>query len=201
MDEIVLATRNKHKIEEIKRLLRDLEIKIHSVSDFAHVPEVEEDGDTLEENAAKKARTVALGTKKWALADDTGLEVKHLNGEPGVYSARWAGPECSYKDNNRKMLRLMKGVPAKKRGAVFSTVIALSDPKGKIFCVKGTVKGHISDKMAGKNGFGYDPVFVVEKTGKTFAQMSLEAKNKISHRGRALVKAKKLIKAVIRGRG
>lgn len=198
-EEIVLATRNKHKISEIRDILKGLDVKITSLAEYPDMPEVVEDGDTLEHNASKKAREIALHLGKWALADDTGLEVAYLNGEPGVYSARWAGPGCNYLDNNRKMLEKMKGVPAGKRHAEFRTVIALSDPSGKVSTVDGSISGVIAEKMAGTNGFGYDPVFIEPASGKTFAEMTASEKNAVSHRAKALVKARELIRSFFNG--
>jgi XTP/dITP diphosphohydrolase len=192
-EEIVLATRNKHKISEIKDMLRGLDVRITSLAEYPEMPEVVEDGETLEYNASKKAKEIALHLNKWALADDTGLEVAHLNGEPGVYSARWAGPECSYLDNNKKLLDRLKDVPENERGALFRTVIALSDPAGKVTAVDGSVRGKIAERMRGENGFGYDPLFIDIESGKTFAEMTAGEKNGVSHRARALAKAKELI--------
>lgn len=193
IDEIVLATRNKHKISEIKEILKGIPVKISSLDTYPEVPEVVEDGETLDENAVKKAREVSLFLSKWSLADDTGLEVEFLNGEPGVFSARWAGPGCTYEDNNNKLLKLMKNVPAGRRKAIFRTVIALSDPKGNFMYVEGRIDGAVTEKLSGKNGFGYDPVFFVPELNKTLAEMSTEEKNSVSHRSRALEKAKALI--------
>lgn len=194
MKELVLATGNKHKVIEIKDILKNLPVKILSLTDFRRTPKVVEDGETLKENAAKKAREVAVYLKKWSLADDSGLEVEYLAHAPGVYSARFAGPGCTYLDNNKKLLKLMKGVPARNRKAKFRCVIALSDPKGNVQTVEGNIDGIIDGRMKGKNGFGYDPVFYISKYRKTFAQMSSDLKNKISHRSKALQKSKSLIK-------
>ena len=135
---------------------------------------------------------------KWALADDTGLEVDCLKGEPGVYSARWAGINCSYADNNKKLLKELAGVPKSKRKAAFKCVIALSSPKGRVRCVEGRINGIIAEKEMGSKGFGYDPLFVVPEYGKSFAQLGSTIKNVISHRARALKKAKKLIKSAFK---
>ena len=194
MKELVLATGNRHKVEEIRHILKSLPVIIRDLSEFDPVPEIIEDGETLRENAIKKARTVALALKAWALADDTGLEVDFLHGKPGVYSARWAGPGCSYADNNRKLLVSLKGVPRKKRKARFSCVIAVANPRGKAWTVEGSVSGIITEKPRGKNGFGYDPLFLVPACNKTFAELGADVKNGISHRARALRKAKRLIR-------
>jgi XTP/dITP diphosphohydrolase len=199
MEELVIATNNKHKLAEISSILKGLSVNIIPLSDFKGIPEVVEDGETLEENAIKKARTIAKKTKHWALADDSGLEVPYLNNEPGVYSARWAGPHCSYVDNNFKLLKHLEGVPKAQRSARFRTVIALSDPAGRTVTVEGKIEGLIADKLRGKNGFGYDPLFLVKSFKKTLAELSEGRKNKISHRALALKKAKKLIKAKLTG--
>lgn len=190
---LVLATGNKHKVAEISAILSGLPVDVMPCSAFPGVPEVEEDGATLEHNAIKKARTIALHLGRWTLADDTGLEVDFLNGEPGVYSARWAGPGCTYDDNNKKLLRLLSGVPREMRSARFRCVIAISDPQGKTWTVDGHIDGYIAEAPSGAGGFGYDPVFMVPAFGKSFAELSEEQKNAISHRGRALEQAKPLI--------
>jgi XTP/dITP diphosphohydrolase len=142
IDEIILATGNKHKVFEIKDILKDLGIAVKPMIEFDKYPEVVEDGNTLEENAVKKAAEVAKFFNKWALADDTGLEVAYLNGAPGVYSSRYAGEDCSYDDNNQKLLKALSGVPSEERKAKFRCVIALSDPKGNIHIIS---NGEIKD--------------------------------------------------------
>jgi len=195
--EIILATGNKHKVEEISAILKDIGIKVIPMISFPTYPKTVEDGETLHDNAAKKAREAALFFKSWVIADDTGLEVDYLNGAPGVYSARYAGEHCSYEDNNNKLLAALKGVPKEKRTAKFRCVIAVSSPEGDVSFADGEIFGIISDKVAGTNGFGYDPVFFVPEENKSFAELSAEVKNKISHRARALEKAKELIKQLL----
>ncbi len=195
--DLVLATKNRDKIREIKHLLRGLKTKVLSIEDYPDLPEVHEDGETLRDNAIKKAVTIAAYTGKWALADDTGLEVKVLNGAPGVYSARFAGPGCKYIDNNKKLLKLLGDLPINKRKAQFKCVMALADPQGKVHTVSGVINGYIGTRMQGTQGFGYDPVFVVPEYGKTFAQLGLKTKNQISHRGKALEKIKKVIQRTL----
>jgi len=196
MLEIVLATRNQDKIKEIKKILSSvLGTKFHSLDEFPQIPKIIEDGKSLKENAIKKAKLVAKLTGKTALADDSGLEVKALNGLPGVYSSRFAGEGCTYADNNHKLLRLMKGVSS--REALFRCVIALAFPKGKVKTVEGRIKGRISHKILGRHGFGYDPVFLVPEYGKTFAQLGPKIKNRISHRAQALFKIKKVISEMV----
>ncbi|MFH1784545.1 MAG: RdgB/HAM1 family non-canonical purine NTP pyrophosphatase [bacterium] len=188
MKEIVLATKNKNKVKEIRKILRGLPIRILFIKDL---PDVIEDRKTLKGNAVKKAKEIAKYTNKTALADDSGLEVKALNNKPGIKSARFAGPKCNYMDNNKKLLRLMKNKT--NRNATFKCVMALATPKGKTTTVLGIVKGTISTKMQGKNGFGYDPVFIYPPYNKTFAQIPLKTKNKISHRALALEKIRQII--------
>ena len=193
MKEIVLATRNKHKIEEIRAILGDTGLKIFTLDDFQGCPETVEDGDTFQENAIKKARTVCSFTGKTALSDDSGLEVDVLNGSPGVISARFAGDGCSYKDNNIKLLELMKNVNKNMRGARFRCVAVLCKPDGELKTVEGTCKGDIALEERGEGGFGYDPLFIVPFYGKTFAELPVEIKNRISHRAIAFAKIKELI--------
>lgn len=193
MLEIVLATKNRHKIREIKKILRGLKVKILSVEDFPDMPEVKENGKTLVANAIKKAREIAGFTGKMALADDSGLEVKALGGLPGVCSARFAGPECRYSDNNKKLLKLMRDISFKKRKAIFKCVMAVAFPGGKVRTVTGVCRGIIARGSRGRHGFGYDPVFIVPQYGKTFAQLGLGIKNKISHRAKALGKIRRIL--------
>lgn len=196
--QLVLATRNQDKIREIMHLLEDLPITILTFKDFLDFPEVEETGETLEENAILKASGIAEFTGFPALADDSGLAVAYLNGAPGVYSSRYAGPGCSYDDNNRKLLGQLHGIPDNKRAARFRTVIAIAWNVKDVETVEGIVDGIIAQEKAGAAGFGYDPVFFYPPAGKTFAQISLEEKNKVSHRGRALLEAREAIKARLR---
>ncbi len=191
---LVLATQNKDKIREIKNLLADLPVDIKTCDDFESFPDIEETGDTLEENAVLKARGIAQYTGMPALADDSGLEVDYLDGRPGVYSSRFAGPGCTYDDNNRKLLEEMKEAPDDKRGARFRTVIAIAWDVENIELAEGIADGIITRENSGADGFGYDPVFYYPPAGKTFAEMTLEEKNGVSHRGKALVKARELLK-------
>lgn len=191
--ELVVATRNKHKLREIKTLLKDLPVNVFSLDPFKHVPEVLEDGKTLEENALKKAIQISSSLKRFVVADDSGLEVEYLNGKPGVYSARFSGKGATYKSNNEKLIGLLRGLPDNKRKACFRCVIAIAN-NGKVLGIReGRCKGRIAFKSLGKNGFGYDPLFIPHGYRKTFAQMSASQKNKISHRHKALAAAKRLI--------
>ena len=182
---IVVATHNKDKFKELHHGLKSLKIKLLSLDDFPEIGEIIEDGKTLEENALIKARTVNQLTSLPAISDDTGLFVDALNGVPGIYSARYAGENSTYLDNVNKMLHEMKNIPEGKRQAKFSTVMAYVDGKRELIA-EGFVKGIISNKIKGIGGFGYDSIFYVCNKGKTFSEMSIEEKNLISHRSRAI---------------
>lgn len=195
--EIVLATRNPHKAEELKELLKDLDLKILSLSDFPEIPEVDEGSETFRKNAVKKALIVARLIDKIALADDSGLEVDALVGRPGVLSSRFAGPGATDEENNEKVLRLLKGVPKEKRKARFRCSIAVAQPAGEVEAVEGTLEGEIGFRPEGKAGFGYDPLFIVPEYGKTVAQLGRDIKNRISHRARAVEEAKKILRRMM----
>jgi XTP/dITP diphosphohydrolase len=195
---VIIATRNKGKIREIREALKGLGLRIHALSDFSGVPEIEEDGKSFTENALKKARFYSKYFGKLTIADDSGLEVDSLNGLPGIYSARYAGEGASSQENNRRLLREMQGLPISKRGARFQCILAVASPDGKEITVEGSCKGRIGFKEKGRRGFGYDPLFILPRRGKTMAELSLEEKNKISHRGKALRKLRKRIAASIR---
>lgn len=187
MDTIVLASRNEHKIEELRDTLAPLGIQLKSTYDFPELEEVEEDADTLEGNALKKARYVHKQTGLPALSDDTGLEVDALNGRPGVYSARYAGEDASYQDNVDKLLDELADIPMERRGAQFRTVAAfVTDEDSHTF--EGVCRGMIISEERGAGGFGYDPIFLPAAYKKTFAELDPEIKNKISHRGKAIQK-------------
>lgn len=184
---LVIATRNAHKLEEIREIFDFQSLEVLSAFDFPDIPDVVEDGDTFEANAIKKAVEIAKATNCWAMADDSGLEVDALGGAPGVYSARYAGEPCSYSSNNEKLLRELAGKPD--RSARFRTVVALSDPEGNVQTQDGVCPGTIIEELRGANGFGYDPLFVPEGYSETFAELDPQEKNRISHRARALQKA------------
>jgi XTP/dITP diphosphohydrolase len=186
--EIVLATRNKKKVEEIVRITSDLPVTILSLDDYPNCPEVEEDKDTFEGNAVKKAVEIAGCTGKIALADDSGLEVEALGGAPGVYSARYAGEDGNSVKNCEKLLLELRTVPDEKRGAQFVCCMALAFPDGGVETFFGHARGWIGRESRGKKGFGYDPVFFPEGYDKTFAEMSADEKDGLSHRGKALKK-------------
>lgn len=187
MKTLVLASRNKHKIKELRATLRDIGIELKSTYDFPELQEVEEDKPTLEGNAIKKARYVHEATGLSSLSDDTGLEVDALDGRPGVYSARYAGEGASYQDNVDKLLAELAGVDLKDRGAQFRTVVALVTNTGT-HTFEGICRGVILEGSRGEKGFGYDPVFQPEGHTETFAEMDAELKNRISHRGKAIQK-------------
>tara|TARA_Y100001970_G_scaffold12326_1_gene14083 strand:+ start:121 stop:735 length:615 start_codon:yes stop_codon:yes gene_type:complete len=186
---IVIATHNKDKFKELYFGLKSLNIELLSLDDFPEIGEIIEDGDTLEANALIKARTVYKLTSLPTISDDTGLSVDALNGAPGVYSARYAGENCTYLDNVNKMLTEMKNIPEDKRGANFSTVMAYVDGKRELIA-EGVVKGVISNKIKGIGGFGYDSIFYVHNKGKTFSEMTIEEKNSVSHRSKAIIDLK-----------
>lgn len=191
--ELVLATRNRHKGEELAALLGDLNIRIHTMDEFPDVPDIIEDGETCEANAIKKARAISESTGLLAVADDTGLEVDALGGRPGVYAARYAGEHATYEDNWRKLLRELSGVPRNRRTARFVTVAAMASPSGEVQVATGQLQGVITEEPAGARGFGYDPVFFVPELGKTLAELSAEEKNRISHRARAFTQAREIL--------
>ena len=194
--ELVLATRNRHKGEELAALLSDLGIRIRTLDEFPNAPDVVEDGDTCEANAVKKATEIAAATGLPAVADDTGLEVDALGGRPGAYAARYAGKSATYEDNCKKMLHEMAGVTRDRRTARFITVAAIALPSNGVQVATGELRGLIAEKPAGSKGFGYDPVFFLPKLGKTLAELPAEEKNRISHRAKAFLQAKELIRSM-----
>jgi len=196
--EIVLATRNRHKGEELGALLGDLGIRIRTLAEFPEAPEVVEDGETCDANAIKKAREIARATGLPAVADDTGLEVDALGGKPGVYSARYAGDGATYADNCRKLLRDLTGIPSERRSARFITVAAIAMPDGGVQVTRGVLEGRITEQPSGTNGFGYDPVFLIPELGKTLAELSSAEKNRVSHRAKAFAQVRTLLRDSVR---
>lgn len=178
---LLIATKNTGKLQEMEAILRGMGLAEELVTGL-DLPDVDEGGETLEENAILKARTAAEATGLPALADDTGLEVDHLGGAPGVHTARYAGPDATFDDNMDKLLRELEGVDD--RSARFVTVVALAFPDGEYVTAEGVVAGRIAEQRRGETGFGYDPVFEID--GRTYAEMSAEEKNRFSHRARAL---------------
>ncbi|MDD8019291.1 MAG: RdgB/HAM1 family non-canonical purine NTP pyrophosphatase [Bacteroidota bacterium] len=195
MKKLLIATHNNHKVEEIKHLLSDLLFEVLSLSDIRNPPKTIEDRPTLEGNALKKAREAFHTTGMLTLADDTGLECYYLELQPGVFSARYAGENATYADNNKKLLSALKGVPARRRHARFRTVVAVAGPKiEKIF--EGKVEGKILEYPQGTLGFGYDPLFVPAGHSRSFAEMALVGKNQLSHRSEALKKTITFLKTL-----
>lgn len=187
--EIVLASRNRHKIKEIQAVLSELglDVKLLSLDDIGYVGEIEETGATFEENAVIKAKA-ASNMGYYAIADDSGLMVDSLDGRPGVYSARYAGEPCNDENNNDKLLAEMDNVPDDKRGASFVSVIAFVDPfiPENSFTVRGECPGVMLRERRGYDGFGYDPLFYIPHLDKTYAQITVEEKNAVSHRGKSI---------------
>ena len=188
---ILLATKNKGKIREIKSLLSDMDIEVVSLDDVDSLPDVKEDGKTFYENALKKAKEIAEATDMMTLADDSGLEVDVLGGAPGVYSARYAGDNATDDDNNRRLLDTLRDVPVEKRTARFRCVIVVYHPSGKWMSAEGTCEGIITDQPKGEGGFDYDPIFLLPKLERTMAELSADEKNSLSHRANALESLKK----------
>ena len=196
LNTIVLATQNRDKREELQEALSEFTVKILSLNDFPFIGEIEEVGQTLLENSMIKAKTVHNLTQLPVIADDTGLEVEALNGAPGIYSARYAGEDVTYEDNVNKLLAEMENIPLENRKAQFRTVISFVD-KDRELWTEGRIKGIIGESAKGKNGFGYDPVFFVPELGKTFSELSIGEKNRISHRGLAMKKFRILLREYI----
>lgn len=195
---LLVATTNPKKLEELQTLLRDLPVELISLRDIPPIPEVEEDGRTFRENAVKKATEIARAAGFLTLAEDSGLMVDALEGAPGVYSARFSGPERDDIKNCEKVLRLMEKMPDTCRGAKFVSAVALAAPGRLIGVTEGEVRGGIAREMIGKNGFGYDPIFIYGPYGKTFGQVPEEMKHRVSHRHEAIVKARNLLEVHLR---
>ncbi|MDD4792074.1 MAG: XTP/dITP diphosphatase [Firmicutes bacterium] len=197
MRRLVIATRNRGKLEEIRQILSDLNISVESLSDYPGIEEIEETGETFRENALEKAITVAKHTEQVVLADDSGLVVDALGGAPGVMSARYAGTGASDSDRYRKLLAAMESVPDDQRTARFMCVVAIATPEGRTWTVEGSVEGAITREPRGKGGFGYDPVFLVPELGLTFAEIDAKTKNHMSHRARALAKSVPMVEEAL----
>lgn len=186
---LVLATRNDGKISEFEHLFADFDVEIKSLKDFGNIPPIEEDGETFEDNAYKKAHLTARFFGLPALADDSGLIVNALDGMPGVQSARYAGEDASDEANNVKLLEAMKDL--RDRQASFMCIIAIAVPRGPALIYEGRCDGYIAQEPMGEKGFGYDPLFYYPPLKKTFAQMSPEEKNRVSHRGKAMAELRR----------
>jgi len=191
--EIIVATKNPGKLREIRSALKGLRFQIRGLMDFSGVPDMQEDGRSFAENGLKKARFYSQFFEKLTLADDSGLEVDALGGKPGIYSARYAGIKASDQENRKKLLKELEGIPISKRGAGFKCVIAMVSPERREVLTEGSCRGRIGFEEIGKRGFGYDPIFVLPRYGKTMAQLTLEEKNRVSHRGKALKKLRKIL--------
>ncbi len=191
--ELVVATKNKKKLEEIKDILKGLNLRITSLADYPAAPRIVENGKTFKENAAKKAVKIAKFTKRLTMGEDSGLCVDALGGAPGIYSSRFSGKDKDDLKNNLKLLKLLGSLPLKKRKAHYVCAVALADKGGLIGAVEGACNGIIGYEMKGNTGFGYDPLFIIPEYKKTFAELGPRIKHKMSHRFRGLSKAKKML--------
>ena len=193
MRTLIVATKNKGKLKEIQELLKDLPLKITSLTDYKNLPEIIEDGKTFRANALKKALTISRVKKTLVLGEDSGIEVKALGNRPGVRSARYSDPDATDEKNNRKMLAELKGITMGKRQARYRCVAALTDGDKIVAVVSGSCEGLIAEKPMGKNGFGYDPLFFIPKYNKTFGQLDPSIKKQMSHRAKAMAKIKEVL--------
>jgi len=197
--ELVVATKNKKKLEEIKEILKGLDLKISSLENYPQSPLIIENGKTFRDNAVKKAVKIARFTKKLTMGEDSGLCVDVLDGAPGVYSARFAGKNKDDSANNHKLLMSLSGLTVSKRKAHYVCAVAIADKTGLVAVVEGKCHGVIGFMPKGHYGFGYDPLFIIKKYNKTFAQMGPDIKHKISHRYCALRKVKKILQKYVEG--
>ena len=186
MKKIIFATGNEGKMKEIRRILADPQLEILSLKDAGIHADIDENGKSFEENAMIKAAAICKMTGEIVLADDSGLEIDYLNKEPGIYSARYMGEDTSYHIKNANLIERLEGVPDEKRTARFVCAIAAAFPDGRRETVRATMEGRIGYEEKGENGFGYDPIFYLPEYGCTSAELSMEEKNRISHRGKAL---------------
>lgn len=186
MERIIFATGNEGKMAEIRAILEDLRIPVLSMKEAGITADIVEDGKSFEENADIKARVIMELTGDVVLADDSGLEIDYLNGEPGIYSARYMGEDTSYEIKNKNLIDRLAGVPDEKRTARFVCAISAALPDGTILRSRGTIEGIIGYEAKGEHGFGYDPIFYLPEYGCTTAELSPEKKNELSHRGKAL---------------
>ena len=196
---LVIATRNAGKLREIRALLEPRGIEVVSLAEFENVPEVEETGETFAENAALKATEIAVFLQSWTLGEDSGLMVDALEGRPGIYSARYSGPDATDEKNNAKLLEELEGVPTEKRGAQYVCSLAISNPQGEVLLTEeATCRGRIATEPQGENGFGYDPYFTIQELHKTFGELSPVVKQHLSHRARAFERiTPKLVKLLL----
>lgn len=186
MKKVIFATGNEGKMKEIREILGDLDIELLSLKDAGITADIEENGSTFEENAIIKAKAISQLTGEIVLADDSGLEIDYLNKEPGIYSARYMGADTSYHIKNSNLIQRLEGVPDQQRSARFVCAIAAAFPDGTVKTVRASMEGRIGYEEKGENGFGYDPIFYLPEYGCSSAEISMEEKNKISHRGKAL---------------
>ena len=193
MKKIIFATGNEGKMKEIRRILADPQLEILSLKDAGIHADIDENGKSFEENAMIKAEAICKMTGEIVLADDSGLEIDYLNKEPGIYSARYMGEDTSYHIKNANLIERLEGVPDEKRTARFVCAIAAAFPDGRVETVRGTMEGRIGYEEKGENGFGYDPYFFYEPAQKSFAELSAEEKNAVSHRKRSLEALKALL--------
>ena len=197
MKKIIFATGNEGKMKEIRMILEDLGLPVLSLKEAGITVEIEENGNTFEENACIKASAIQKLTGEIVLADDSGLEIDYLNKEPGIYSARYMGEDTSYDIKNNNLIERLQGVPDEKRTARFVCVIAAALPDGRVLTTTGKMEGIIGYEIAGKNGFGYDPIFYLPQFGCTSAEITAQQKNEISHRGKALRAMKEELKNIL----
>lgn len=186
MEKIIFATSNEGKMKEVREILADLNVPVLSLREAGIKADIVEDGSTFEENAIIKARAIMEMSNAVVLADDSGLEVDYINKEPGIYSARYMGEDTPYAVKNQNIIDRLQGAEGKERSARFICAIAAALPDGRILTTRATIEGQIGHEERGENGFGYDPIMYLPELGKTTAELSMEEKNQISHRGKAL---------------
>lgn len=194
METVIIASTNQGKLKEFKELMKGLSVEVKSLKDFPEIGDIEENGASFAENSYIKAKAVFDATGCLSIADDSGLEVDALDGAPGIYSARYAGEEKNDTANNEKLLSEMNAVSDENRGAQFHCAIVAIDQNGTRYDAEGIVRGHILRAPQGENGFGYDPLFYIEEFGRTTAELSMDEKNKISHRGQAVRQIVEILK-------
>lgn len=197
MSPLILATRNPGKVREIVAIYAQLDVDLRSLADYPEIPQIREEGTTYADNAAAKARTVALGMGVVALADDSGIEVDALGGAPGVHSARFLGPSATDSERNARILLLLEGIPPERRTARYRAAIAVARPDGTVRVFDGICEGRVAVASRGTAGFGYDPIFMPEAAQQTIAEIPPKAKNRISHRARALRAAEPYLREIL----
>ncbi len=199
MRKIIVATGNEHKMQELRQMLDGLEVELISMKEAGITADIVENGTTFEENAKIKAKTISKLTGEIVIADDSGLEIDYLGGEPGIYSARYMGEDTSYEVKNQNLIDRVKDAVGEERSARFVCAMVAVLPDGKVLTTRGTIEGVIAKEPVGENGFGYDPIVYVPEYGMTTAQMSSEQKNAISHRGKAMRALKEALKKELEG--